>query len=277
MDFQKNKKIVLAIVITCVGILALSALFVPSKITLTRIPETESDKQKNEALGIAQKYVVTTPTFAFDGIINTLDTEHVEMMQSYSPQYLIIMAFDSSHDGYGDRQGQDTEKGITHHRMEIVVSQGKVISAVTDKIWDEINNKSIQKTQSKLHSSNEIIEFNGEVKDLTSLTYALKSRGLDVKSTERIPDSFFSVPTTVLSISGIDVQIYEFTSEYDIAKARAIVSQDGTQIGPNSVRWMDVPHFYSKEKMIVQYIGHNPEITSMLESFLGNQFAGNTL
>ncbi|PIN82220.1 MAG: hypothetical protein COV65_07595, partial [Nitrosopumilales archaeon CG11_big_fil_rev_8_21_14_0_20_33_24] len=59
-----------------------------------------------------------------------------------------------------------------------------------------------------------------------------------------------------------------------VSIAKEIVSSDGTEIGLSVIRWMDTPHFYSQGKIIVQYIGHNPEMLNLLDSFLGNQFAG---
>jgi hypothetical protein len=72
----------------------------------------------------------------------------------------------------------------------------------------------------------------------------------------------------------MDLQVYEFDSESDVFIAKEIVSSDGTEIGLSIIRWMDTPHFYSQGKIIVQYIGHNPEMLNLLDSFLGNQFAG---
>lgn len=56
--------------------------------------------------------------------------------------------------------------------------------------------------------------------------------------------------------------------------ASLTVSEDGTEIGTSIIRWIDVPHFYTKGKIIVLYLGQNPEITNLLESLLGAQFAG---
>jgi len=38
--------------------------------------------------------------------------------------------------------------------------------------------------------------------------------------------------------------------------------------------WVDVPHFYLKERIIVLYVGDDPAIEELLESVLGSQFAG---
>ncbi len=269
----------LAAIAAIIGIIAIgviSAYFVPAKATLTSIPITPEEKEKNDALGVAQRYIVTSPTFAFDGDINTLDTVYVGSAESFPPQYMIKMAFDSAHGGFGNREGQMLTQVITPHIMEIYVSEGAVISAVTDETWDELNLQYVQ-SLSKLPSSDEsIIPFEGMATDYSSLVDAIKSRGVLVEHIEEISSegSSFSVPIHVISVGGADVQIYEFASESDAKTASLTVSEDGTEIGTSIIRWMDEPHFYTNGKLIVQYIGHNPEITNLLESFLGKQFAG---
>jgi hypothetical protein len=53
--------------------------------------------------------------------------------------YLYTLTFESRHGGYGDRTDQIVTQAFMSHRMEIVVQGGEVISAVTDNIFDEIN------------------------------------------------------------------------------------------------------------------------------------------
>jgi len=270
------KFIVIAAIIGIVAIGVTVAYFVPSKTTLTSIPITTEEKEKNDALGVAQRYIVTSPTFAFDGDINTLDTEYVGSLESFPVQYIIKMAFDSTHGGFGNREGQMLTQVITPHKMDIVVSEGKVISAITDETWDELNLQYIQ-ALSKLPSSDEtIMPFEGMVTDYSSLVNAIQSRGVLVEYIDEIASesSSFSVPIHVISVGGTDVQVYEFANESDAKAASLTVSEDGTEIGLSIIRWMDEPHFYTNGKIIVQYIGHNPEIMNLLESFLGKQFAG---
>ena len=270
------KFVAIAAIIGIIAIGVTVVYFVPAKTTLTSIPITPEEKEKNDALGVAQRYVVTSPTFAFDGDINTLDTEYVGSLESFPVQYMIKMAFDSAHGGFGNREGQMLTQVITHHKMDIVVSEGKVISAVTDETWDELNLQYVQ-SLSKLPSSDEpIIPFEGMATDYSSLVNAIQSRGVLVEHIDEIAaeSSSFSVPIHVISVGGADVQIYEFASESNAKTASLTVSEDGTEIGLSIIRWMDEPHFYTNGKLIVQYIRHNPEIMNLLESFLGKQFAG---
>jgi hypothetical protein len=272
---QKQKKFVMtAIMIGIIAAGVTGTYFVSAQTTVIMIPITQEEQKRNDALGVAQKYIVTSPTFAFDGDINTLDTVYVDSVESIPSQYVIKISFDSSHGGFGNREGQMLIQAITPHTMTILVSEGNVISAVTDETWDELNHQYVLKQQSKLPSSNYSPQFDGKVIDSQSLVSAIKSRGLAVEQIEKIDDSAFEVPIQVISVGGMDLQVYEFDSESDVSIAKEIVSSDGTEIGLSVIRWMDAPHFYSQGKIIVQYIGHNPEMLNLLDSFLGNQFAG---
>src|SRR5574338_972234 len=163
------------------------------------------------------------------------------------------------------------------------VSSGKyriVGSYVGEGIEKEVTgSKEIEiiKRQSKLASSDEqVAPFEGMATDYVSLVNAIKSRGVAVQETGELSadSSTFGVPIKTISVGGADIQVYEFESESDAVASSLTVSEDGTQIGNSVIRWMDSPHFYTSGKLIVTYIGHNPELTSLLESFLGNQFAG---
>src|SRR5574338_156017 len=139
---QKTQKIVISAI--AIGIIvagASGAYFVPAQSTLTMIPITPEEQAKNDALGVAQRYIVTSPTFAFDGLHNTLDVEDISIMESDPMQYKIRIAFDSTSSGFGDRTGQMLAQVMTHHKTDIIVSEGNVISAVTDGAWDEINHQ----------------------------------------------------------------------------------------------------------------------------------------
>ncbi len=274
---QKQKK--LAITAAIIGIIAAGvtgSYFVSAQTELTKIPVTQEEQERANAMEVAKKFIVTSPTFAFDGLEETLDVEEVSAMESYPVQYRIKIAFDSAHGGYGDREGQMLTQAITHHTVDITVSDGKVVYAVTDETWDEINLQYVQ-SLSKLPSSDEsITQSDGVADDYISLVYGIKSRGVLVTFVDEIPaeSSSFSVPTKVISVGGSDVQIYEFPSEEDAQASSQTISEDGTQIGTSIIRWMDSPHFYTNGKIIVLYVGQNPEITNLLESFLGKQFAG---
>ena len=269
---RRKKPALLAASISIVAALAIGLYAVPALSTETSELVVTANKDEEKAIEIAQKFVRSSPTYSFDGIEGTLDLISVDAMESLPVQYNIKVAFESSQGGFGNRDGQMLTQVITPHVMSIIVTEGKVISAVTDDTWDELNHQYILK---KLPSSNEPVQyFDGTVNDYVTFLEAINSRGLTFELKETIDDSSFSVPTKVLSIGGHDVQVFEFASEQDALSASTIVSNDGTEIGLSIIRWMDIPHFYTQGNLIVLYVGQNPEITSLLDSLLGNQFAG---
>jgi len=129
---------VFAIIVAIATIFAV-LYFAPLQKEVTLVPTTPDEQARYEALGAAQRFVPSSPTFAFDGDINTLKTEYVGSTKSIPEQHMFVATFDSSHGGFGDRGGQDLTQAITPHKMDIIVSEGRVISAVTDETWDELN------------------------------------------------------------------------------------------------------------------------------------------
>jgi len=275
----KHRKFAITAAIIGAVVVALVALyFAPLQTELTILPITPEEQEKNDALGVAQRFIPTSPTFAFDGDINTLDVESVSKMESFPVQYNIKASYTSAHGGFGNREGQILTQVLTQHKVEIIVSEGVVISAVNDETWDELNHQYVlKKPQPKLQSHDEpIVPFDGIVTDYSSLVAAIKSRGILVENIDEIAaeSSSFSVPTRVISVGGADLQVFEFQGESDAKAATQTVSEDGTEIGTSIIRWIGPPHFYTQGKIVVLYVGENSEITSLLEDLLGLQFAG---
>jgi len=271
---QKNKKP--ALIATSIGVIVavVAGLYFASLQSTPTIEPTSLPEEAEtlKAVGIAKAYVGSSPTFSFDGISDSLDMMIVNVLESYPVQYQIEFEFDSAHSGYGNRDGQMLAQVITPHKMSIIVSEGQVISAVTDDTWDELNHQYVLK---KLPSGDKPVQtFDGTVVDYDTLLKAINSRGLGAELVEKLEDSIFSVSATVVSVGGIEIQVFEFASEQDALSASQTVSEDGTEIGLSVIRWMDVPHFYTQGNLIVLYVGQNPEILNLLDSLFGNQFAG---
>lgn len=94
---------------------------------------------------IANEFVLSSPTFAFDGMEDTLEFGPIAILESFPEQYKLDVMFTSSHGGFGDRTDQIVTQVLTPHVMEIIISEGAVISAVTDDTWDELNNQYVLK------------------------------------------------------------------------------------------------------------------------------------
>jgi hypothetical protein len=275
---QKNKK--RALIITSAGIIAAIAVglyFVPLQSIVAIEPTTlPEDIEASRAIEIARAYVISSPTFSFDGISDSLDMISVNKLESYPIQYVIEFAFDSAQSGYGNRDGQMLAQVITPHTMSVIVSEGQVISAVTDKVWDEINHQYVLKKPSEklVPDNNSVLNPAGPVTDYASFVSSIRAIGVSVEPQETLGDSPFSTPTRVISVGGATVQVFEFSNEPSAIAASKTVSKDGTEVGTSIIRWIDTPHFYTQGNIIVLYVGQNPEVLNLLDSLLGIQFAG---
>lgn len=103
--------------------------------------ETEviiDDTPYGEAVDMAIEFLKNGPTFSFDGIPGSIEVIDVIAAESYPVQYFITLAFESSHAGYGDREGEVLAQVITAHEIRIALSNGVIGSAIIDNRWDEL-------------------------------------------------------------------------------------------------------------------------------------------
>jgi len=103
-----------------------------------------SGEASKRAIKIAKDFIVQAPTFKYDGISDTLNVTDVKMLESFPVQYIVTITFDSSHAGYGDREGQVLAQVITPHTAVVTVVNDNVISAILDDQWDELNQEPIR-------------------------------------------------------------------------------------------------------------------------------------
>lgn len=97
---------------------------------------TENDSEK--IIDFTRQFVMTSPTFFYDGIPETLKIEIVSADDSDS-KFLLEGKFKTLHAGYGNRENLDLPEDITLHTIMVSVVDEKIISAVIDNQWDELN------------------------------------------------------------------------------------------------------------------------------------------
>ena len=115
-------------------------MLIPEKRAKVSLDNQYVDDGMTQAMQQAREFAVSQPTFAFDGIRQSLDVNLVSIIQSKTmPTYVVRVSFDSTHTGYGDRSGQVLEDAKTHHIMKVMVSDYGIGSATIDGIWDEYN------------------------------------------------------------------------------------------------------------------------------------------
>jgi hypothetical protein len=96
--------------------------------------------------------------------------------------------------------------------------------------------------------------------------------------TGEISQPFFGVRGRIVNAYGGDIQVFEYETPEAMEAESRYVSPDGytfkTSSRVTSVEWIAPPHFYKTGRVIVIYLGIDAQITSLLETALGKQFAG---
>jgi len=257
--------------LTCpAGTIEKNDVCVIDEIEKTMMDEIEPELEY--VLDIAQEFIKSSPTFLFDGIPDTLSLELVFIRESFPEQYVIEGDFDSLHGGYGDRTDVMVIQVITPHKINLVVISEQVTSAIIDGKWDELNQIELPLTPTK--DPNETVSHGREAVDYVSLIDNLRANDATVNPEGEIEQPFFSVTGFSIQVNGSSVQVFEYNSAEDAKADASLVSPDGSRIGTTMPFWVDDPHFYYKEKIIVLYVGDDPAIEELLESVLGSQFAG---
>lgn len=100
-------------------------------------------EERENSTDVARQFTISSPTFSFDGMEESLQLKYTGMNKSIPPQFLIDVNFSCTHSGYGDRTGKILLQVITPHIMKITVIESKVTSAVIDEKWDEIKQQSL--------------------------------------------------------------------------------------------------------------------------------------
>jgi len=103
---------------------------------------------EDTAVEMAIHFLRNSPTFKFDGISESVQVTGVYRARTVPPTWAVNIEFKCLHSGYGDRTGMALAQVITPHQMAVTVQEGKVIDAVIDNRWDEIEQRDL--TQSEL-------------------------------------------------------------------------------------------------------------------------------
>ncbi len=119
-----------------------------------------------------------------------------------------------------------------------------------------------------------VASHGGPVKDYVSLIDNLRQSGVTVSPAGEISQPFFSIKGFKVMINNSEVQVFEYPDTGAATAEAALVSPAGSPIGTSMVSWIEPPHFYHKERLIVLYVGSDVIINNLLIQALGPQFAG---
>jgi hypothetical protein len=95
------------------------------------------------ALHVAKDFVTGESTYRFDGMADTLKLDATGTFPEPGT-YEVTGDFTSAHGGFGDRAGVFVTEALTPHRCILIVSDGRVTSALMDGSYDMIAQKTIQ-------------------------------------------------------------------------------------------------------------------------------------
>lgn len=104
------------------------------KITLPKADTLEQTKT------IIEDWIKNQPTYKFDGQNLTLK-QAIELINN---SYRLLYNFETENSGYGNRSKQKIEKITTPHLVEITTQDNRVLYALIDGRWDEVEQKMIR-------------------------------------------------------------------------------------------------------------------------------------
>jgi hypothetical protein len=133
--FFKGVIIVAAIALGVISVAVMSSYdFEDSTYSPNGITENDSEK----IIDFTRQFIINGPTFSYDGIPDSLEIKIVSADDSDS-KFLLEGKFKTLHTGYGNRENLDLPEDITLHTIMISIVDEKIISAVIDNQWDELN------------------------------------------------------------------------------------------------------------------------------------------
>lgn len=119
------------------------------------------------------------------------------------------------------------------------------------------------------------------ISDTADLVETLEGCGLNVEPSPGVEQPFLEPESgSVLHLSGggllrpADLQVFEY-------KDAASADMDAEQIGPDGqpptmmISWIEPPHFFRGERLIVLYLGEDQAVIDVLTTLMGPPFAGN--
>lgn len=112
------------------------------------------------------------------------------------------------------------------------------------------------------------------VMDIETLIDDLTASAGTIELAGEVSQPFFPVSGQLIRVFDENIQVFQFPDSVAAEQAAALVSPDGFTIGTMHVDWVNSPHFYKRDRIIVLYVGDTYDLTQVLQSILGPQFAG---
>lgn len=105
--------------------------------------------------------------------------------------------------------------------------------------------------------------------DTDALIEALTASGAEVEDGGAVEQAFFSVGGRLIGVDGQDVQVFDYPDAAARQADSDQISSNGGTIGTTMVTWVDAPHFWAKDRVIVLYVGRSDDTIERLTGILG--------
>jgi hypothetical protein len=213
-------------------VLALVVAFAASVVVLNAYdPGNGIISDEEAALQIAKHFIMNAPTYAFDGIDGTILLIQTTSLESWPVQYIVILSYESSHAGYGDRSGEMVAQVVTTHIATVKVVNGEVVQAVIDDAWDELEQRETGIEEPVVNDMiispetavNKAVNFIARSHELDEVSVSsrwsvadLTSQGMVGSSTQRFAGGGWTI---TVSWSVVQFPVYNVEAEYDSAIA----------------------------------------------------------
>lgn len=101
------------------------------------------------------------------------------------------------------------------------------------------------------------------------LIAALRGAGGIVRPAGEFGEPFFRAGGRVVEIEGSQVLVFEYPNEQDREGESELIAPDGSSVGSTHITWTDQPNFWASGRVIVQYLGSDRAVLSLLHNALG--------
>ena len=111
----------------------------------------------------------------------------------------------------------------------------------------------------------------------SGLAQGLRSHGVTVAESGMQPATafpFFTAQALRLTVNADPVHVFEYPTRARASTDVSKVAPAGTPIGTTQVTWMSPPRFYTKDTLIVLYVGSDAAVIRALDAVMGPPFAG---
>lgn len=122
---------------------------------------------------------------------------------------------------------------------------------------------------------------------IDQLISALRNIGATVEhggDLAALPQPPLAVPGQRLEVDGNTLQVYSYPSAAAARQDADRIATDGFDFDPTTdgaitattIDWVDTPHFFRQDRLLVFYLGKDRRVLAQLERVMGDQFAGGT-